>query len=275
MSDVSNIISNSTIYSYCRHITSFIGGSKELKANGILEAGEAEIGAPYEMRRAANTESLHTTVWFVLEGNIIFEQPGKKLQAGPGMAVVHSSAVNRICRVETGVFRQLFFYLPNRNIETTVFPASYHHELQELLLMLQRETYDPEPLSERRNILAALISSYLEKELQCSPEPHRLRKMIALIESRLEKNWTTASLATQLHISPSLLYQLCVRYYGESPGGIIRKTKFRHAAALLRQSDEPLDAIAEKIGYGNAFAFSKAFYKYTGTRPGHLRSQLL
>ncbi len=273
MSDVANIISNSTIYSSCKFMSIHSCEVKELMTYWILEAGEATLGTPYEMRRAAGTEIQHTTVWFIIDGEITFEIPGKTFTAGPGMAVVQSSTTNRLCKVEKGVFRHLYFYLPNRNIATTTFAASYIHELQELLHMLERETYNPVVDAGRRNMLAALISSYLEKELEGTPEPHRLRKMVELIEAHLEKKWTTTSLAAKINISPSLLYQLCICYYGESPGNIVRKIKFRHASALLRQSDESLESIAASIGYGNAFSFSKAFYKYTGRRPGQEHSK--
>jgi len=250
---------------HCREVS-------ELKTYGILLAGEAELGAPYEMRRAAGSETQHTTVWVILEGEVNFEIPGKQFIAGPDMIIVHSSATNRLCKVEQGVFRHLYFHLPNRNLDTAVFPASYTHELEELLGMLEREIHGPASNAARRNMLAALISSYLEKELEGSAEPLRLRKMIELIEERLEKKWTTSSLAGQMHISPSLLYQLCMRYYGESPGNVVRKIKFIRAAALLHQSDLSLEEIAMMIGYSNSFAFSKAYYKYTGRRPGHERS---
>ncbi len=273
MSDVSNIISNSTICSSCKHQALHCREISELKTCGILAVGEAELGTPYEMRRAAGSETQHTTVWFILEGEMTFEIPGKKLLAGPNMAVVHSSTTNRLCSVKNGLFRHLYFNLPNRNIDTAVFPASYTRELCELFHMLEREVQGPVPDAGRRGMLAALISSYLEKELEGSPEPQRLRKMIELIEERLGKKWTTSLLAAQMNISQSLLYQLCMRYYGKSPGDVIRQTKFIRATALLRQSDLSLDEIAQMVGYSNAFAFSKAYHKHTGRRPGRERAE--
>ena len=270
MANVVNIISNTTICPSYKLLTN-CSDMEELIACGIFAAGEATLGTPYELMRVAGSEDLHTTVWFILDGEVVFEIPGKTLTAGPGMLLIHSSATNRRCVVKRGVFRQLFFHLSHCNIETAALTSTYSRELQELLRMLERENFNTSADTTRRRMLSALISSYLENEITCSPQPARVRKIIALIEENIDVNWTTESLAAKMNISPSLLYQLCIRHYGESPRNIIRRVKFRYASALLRQSDAKLDIIAAMIGYSSAFAFSKAFYKHTGKRPGHER----
>ncbi len=271
MSDMTNIMSNSTKAAYCRVLSANCRDVRELEEIGIFGAGEAALGAPYEMKRLGGSEKQHTAVWFVLEGELAFEIPGQSFSVSPGMAIVHSSAINRFCQVKTGVFRHLFFHLPYRDIETRAFHSVHCHDLQHLLSMLDRELADPESDAERKKMLAALISSYLEKELGRASEPDRLREMAGLIESRLDMPWTTKLLAEELHISPSLLYQLCLRYYGESPGDVVRDIKFRRAATMLRHMDMSLDAVASMIGYGSAFSFSKAYTKHTGRRPGQER----
>lgn len=270
MSEVAHIISNSTICSSCTILT-ICDELEELMACGILAAGEAALGTPYEMRRAAGCEALHTSVWFILEGEVVFEIPGKTVTAGPGMMLIHSSATNRRCIVSRGIFRHLFFHLPHRDHDTAAIASSYCHELQQLLRMLERESLAPPTEPTRKKQLSSLISSYLERELACSPQPSRILKIIELLEQNMDVCWTTATLAAQLNISPSLLYQLCARYFGKSPRNIIHKIKFRYATALLHQSGLPLEAIAAMTGYSSAFAFSKAFYKYTGKRPGRER----
>lgn len=42
---------------------------------------------------------------------------------------------------------------------------------------------------------------------------------------------------------------------------------------LLRQTDLSLDAIAERVGYGSAAAFSLAFTRTQGIAPGAFRKQ--
>ncbi len=45
------------------------------------------------------------------------------------------------------------------------------------------------------------------------------------------------------------------------------------AARLLRDSDAPLNAVAERVGYTSEFAFANAFKREYGTAPGRYRRQ--
>jgi AraC-like DNA-binding protein len=40
---------------------------------------------------------------------------------------------------------------------------------------------------------------------------------------------------------------------------------------LLAESDAILEAVAARVGYGDAFSFSKAFKRATGLAPGEFR----
>ena len=44
---------------------------------------------------------------------------------------------------------------------------------------------------------------------------------------------------------------------------------------LLRATDDGLEAIAEKVGYGDSFVLSKAFKRVVGVSPKEFRTQLL
>jgi AraC family transcriptional regulator, alkane utilization regulator len=50
-----------------------------------------------------------------------------------------------------------------------------------------------------------------------------------------------------------------------------RKWRMQKASDFLRQGDEPLEAIAERIGYESSAAFSKAFKREMGLPPGLYR----
>ena len=45
------------------------------------------------------------------------------------------------------------------------------------------------------------------------------------------------------------------------------------AARLLRESDAPLAAVAERVGYTSEFAFADAFKREYGIAPGRYRRQ--
>jgi AraC-like DNA-binding protein len=45
------------------------------------------------------------------------------------------------------------------------------------------------------------------------------------------------------------------------------------AAQLLRGSDKPVQAVAQRTGYTSEFAFAKAFKREHGLAPGRYRQQ--
>ena len=277
MSSSLKIISNSTKHSGFLSCTSFRSERDlpSLEERGIRNGGLAAIQAPYEMRRAGGTEDRHVTVWLIQEGTVAFEIPGHRFTAPPGSTLIMNADVDRLCRVESGIFRHIYFTLaPDALAGEAVYPSSYGTEIASLLSMLFREMLESGGTgSECRRHLGTLLADYLQRELRRSPAPARLKKLFELLESDLRTLWTTAMLAEKLHMSPSLLYQLCRKHCGRAPGEIVSEVKFRYASELLRRTDDKIDAIAAAVGYGNAFAFSKAFHKFTGKRPAEIRKQ--
>lgn len=51
----------------------------------------------------------------------------------------------------------------------------------------------------------------------------------------------------------------------------ITKVRMDKALELLRETDSPVQEIAEQVGYANALSFIRAFKKHTGTTPGNYR----
>ncbi|WP_093265313.1 helix-turn-helix transcriptional regulator [Saccharopolyspora shandongensis] len=59
---------------------------------------------------------------------------------------------------------------------------------------------------------------------------------------------------------------------GEPPLCYLRRRRMELAARRLRESDDPLTAIAKRIGYTSEFAFSRAFSRTFGIPPSHYRT---
>ena len=60
---------------------------------------------------------------------------------------------------------------------------------------------------------------------------------------------------------------------GVAPLDYLRKWRMQKASDFLRQGEEPLEAIAERIGYESGAAFSKAFKREMGLPPGLYRKE--
>ena len=86
-----------------------------------------------------------------------------------------------------------------------------------------------------------------------------------------EKPWTVAALATEVAMSRTAFAREFSRSVGESPLAYLTRWRMMLSARLLRETDLSLDAIATRVGYGSAFAFSKAFSRAWGTPPDRYR----
>jgi len=237
--------------------------------------GEAELGTPYSMRRIGNSEAQHCELWFMLQGTMRIATLGKILEGGPGMFFIHNSAYDRNCTMDTGVFSHFYFHLPGMNLQPGVFPSHYSRELRFTLHSIRRESLAINRSATLLELLVKLLDSYLRRELELTNSFPLIGKAAELIENEPQVRWSTSLLAQKLKLSPSSLYQKCMAQYGVSPKILIARIKFQHARFLLENTEMKLGEIAEHVGYGTEFAFSKAFLNYMGIRPGAVRRQKL
>jgi AraC-like DNA-binding protein len=58
-----------------------------------------------------------------------------------------------------------------------------------------------------------------------------------------------------------------------NPMAYLTDWRLRSGARLLRQSDQPLTAVARRVGYSSPFAFATAFRRSYGVPPGRYRTE--
>ena len=85
------------------------------------------------------------------------------------------------------------------------------------------------------------------------------------------KPWTVAALATEVAMSRTAFARQFSRLVGETPLAYLTRWRKMLSARLLRETDLSLGTIATRVGYGSAFAFSKAFSRAWGTPPDRFR----
>lgn len=84
--------------------------------------------------------------------------------------------------------------------------------------------------------------------------------------------WTTESLAAELAVSRATLARRFLASAGETPAGYLTRWRMDLAALRLRDTDEPLDAIARSVGYTSVYAFNRAFSRIRSQSPGRYRT---
>jgi AraC-like DNA-binding protein len=100
-----------------------------------------------------------------------------------------------------------------------------------------------------------------------------IRRALVAIHEEPAKSWTVASLAKVARESRSAFAAHFASVMREPPMAYLARWRMFRARALLRQTELPLAAIAEQVGYGSAAALSLAFTRAEGTSPGTFRSR--
>ena len=90
---------------------------------------------------------------------------------------------------------------------------------------------------------------------------------LRLLRDRPAEPWTVASLAAGVGVSRAGLARRFTAIIGEPPMSYLAGWRLTLAADLLREKDLTVAAVARRVGYGSAFAFSAAFKRARGISP--------
>ena len=97
--------------------------------------------------------------------------------------------------------------------------------------------------------------------------------VLAAIHAEPENAWTADSLAAHAAVSRATLARKFAAFVGETPAAYLTRWRMDLAARRLRDTDEPVEAIARAVGYQSVFAFSRAFARERSVPPGRYRTQ--
>lgn len=124
---------------------------------------------------------------------------------------------------------------------------------------------DPVLLEHWTELLQAQASRILQSE-----HPARLWRLWQKVQSDLAFAWSLDRLADATGLGPEYLRRLCLRELGTSPMRQVTRLRMQQAISLLSEGYK-VSAVANAVGYDNAYAFSTAFRRITGRTPSHFR----
>ena len=99
-------------------------------------------------------------------------------------------------------------------------------------------------------------------------EDPRIAQAIRLIHQDPARRWTVKALANGCALSRSTLFERFTEMIGITPMSYLLAWRMALAKQMLCHTGITIAAVAERIGYGSASAFSVAFTRYVGTSPG-------
>ncbi|OWK36548.1 AraC family transcriptional regulator [Fimbriiglobus ruber] len=92
-----------------------------------------------------------------------------------------------------------------------------------------------------------------------------------LIRTRFLEFATLNAVAAACGISVFYLCRLFKRFDQETGYRFLMRTKMNHAAELLAEPRSQVNAVAARLGYNDAFQFSRVFKRVHGISPGHFK----
>jgi AraC-like DNA-binding protein len=106
--------------------------------------------------------------------------------------------------------------------------------------------------------------------LRALADPH-IGAALGLLHGRLAEPWTVEGLAAAVGMSRSGFAARFHALVGEPPLQYLAGWRMMKAAQWLRETEDSLPLIAERVGYASAVAFNKAFKRWHGVGPGGYR----
>ncbi len=170
--------------------------------------------------------------------------------------------------------------LPEEPLHMRFREVIQQNEITGLIEGLQREIEGDRPGRDRAMAFqAGMIAVWLERQMSIMPEydltPDASRRLAAaytaLVENELRDGRTVAHFAAELGVSPTHLTRACNVACGRSASAILSDRVHYEARRMLRETDLPINQIAEKLGFHSAAYFSRAFHKHTGISPRDFR----
>jgi len=98
-----------------------------------------------------------------------------------------------------------------------------------------------------------------------------VREAIGLIHRNPDHPWTAEELANAAAMSRSAFFARFRETVGDTPAGYLTRWRIHLATRLLREQNMSVGAAGRQVGYGTEAAFSNAFLRVMGVRPGAYR----
>jgi len=117
-----------------------------------------------------------------------------------------------------------------------------------------------------------LMQRLLDSRVTLSaPQDARIVRVLEAIQSMPERQWHLEDMARVAHVSVSQLRRLFQIATGLTPNAYLVRERVARACKLLTESDLPLAAIADTLGYRDIYYFSRQFRQVKKTPPAAYR----
>jgi transcriptional regulator GlxA family with amidase domain len=115
-------------------------------------------------------------------------------------------------------------------------------------------------------------AQFIVHDLPPVPRGNELEKLLAWLEENSVRELTLDEIAAQAGMSTRTLNRRFREQTGTSPLRWLHRARVRRAQHLLEATDEPVERIAVRTGFGSPTAFREHFKRVVGTSPQAYRA---
>jgi AraC-like DNA-binding protein len=252
-----------------------------LRDGGVISIG---IDERYPYRQWGEAFTPSHLLFYALTGRVMF--PEADASAGPGQLIVMPNQFAKDLSTDADGFTGVFVHLDSDSWQSlsgdpwSVFDINHCPLMYQLTEELTREVLNPEG-AELCNQLCRLILFFLRKDLLSQQDPLlreqelRLTSVWQRVRGELNRDWSVTELSRLAGMSEGHFHRTVKQHYRQSPGQVLVRFRMERAMDLLRTTSWGLDFISQEVGYTTAYAFSNAFRRFSGVRPGAYRKRAL
>ncbi|MFC7304928.1 helix-turn-helix domain-containing protein [Streptomyces monticola] len=113
-------------------------------------------------------------------------------------------------------------------------------------------------------------AQYVERPLPATP-CDTVGEVLAWLERHLDEEITVEQLAARAHMSPRTFARRFSQETGTTPYRWLLRQRVLRAQELLESTDETVDTVASRVGFGTAAALRHHFLRVLGTTPNTYR----
>lgn len=151
-------------------------------------------------------------------------------------------------------------------------------EISGLIDALARELSELRP-GQRRAVMAycMMIGVWLDRAITNQPQEQMgksdrvLQKFSHVVSIGHRDGKSLGDFAADLQVTPTHLTRLTQNAIGKPASAILQERVITAACAALRDTDRPVQDIAEKLGFSSPAYFTRAFQTHTGKSPSAFR----
>lgn len=226
-------------------------------------------------------------LFIVIEGEIKMKVDSDYLTVSTGEMLIVPPGIERFGETTTPSLKIIYLHLddcPKFDYlkQDSLYKISTKNSktLQTIFLLFKNNSYEHFPEStEAFKSLARAICEYVMEDLSHMRQnsryelKKRLQKVWQAVEDYPNKDWSLEQIASAVSLSKRQLLRVCRIFYNTTPINMVTRIRLNKARSELLFSDEKLENIACSVGFSSARAFSQAFLKEYGIRPGKYRTE--